>query len=76
MISNASIKTAGYAISTCSVILLGFVSLKTAETDPLLALCLIMGIATSIAGMFLRWLSYIRKEDHADRPSRQPSKST
>ncbi|WP_161625644.1 hypothetical protein [Sphingobium quisquiliarum] len=56
--------------------MLGFVSLKTAETDPLLALCLIMGMATSIAGMFLRWLSYIRKEDHADRPSRQPSKST
>lgn len=58
MIKSAIIKTSGYAISTVSVLLLAIVSLKSAREDLLLALCLAGGVATSIAGMFLRWLSY------------------
>ena len=58
MIKSAAIKAAGYAISTVSVLLLGFVSWRSASRDPLLSLCLIIGMATSISGMGLRWLSY------------------
>lgn len=53
-----AIKTSGYLISTVSVALLGFVSARSAMKDPLLAACLFVGMAASIAGMFLRWLSY------------------
>ena len=52
------IKTAGYLISTVSVLLLGVVSWKKASEEPFLAACLIGGMATSILGMLLRWLSY------------------
>ncbi|MBY2930081.1 hypothetical protein FIM10_15495 [Sphingomonadales bacterium 56] len=67
MIKSAAIKAAGYAISTISVLLLGFVSWRSASRDPLLSLCLIIGMATSIAGMGLRWLSYRVEED--EQPS-------
>jgi len=56
--SPGTIKTLGYAISTLSVILLGIVSWKSASADMLLMLCLLGGMATSITGMALRWLSY------------------
>lgn len=63
MIKGATIKAAGYAISTFSVILLGLVSWRSAHTDPLLSLCLAAGMTTSITGMGLRWLSYrVEKE--------------
>ena len=52
------IKTVGYLISSISVALLGVVAWKGAKQDPLLAACLVIGMATSIAGMTLRWLSY------------------
>jgi len=52
------IKTSGYAVSTLSVVLLGIVSFKSASEHPLLLACLIGGMATSIVGMGLRWLSY------------------
>lgn len=54
----SAIKSAGYLISTVSVILLGIVSWKKASEEPLLMACLIGGMATSALGMFLRWLSY------------------
>lgn len=53
-----TIKATGYVISTVSVILLGIVSWKTAFEQPLLLAVLIAGVFASIAGMFLRWLSY------------------
>ena len=53
-----AIKTSGYLISTVSVVLLGVVSWKKASEDPLLMACLLGGMATSVVGMFLRWLSY------------------
>lgn len=66
MIKSASIKTPGYLISTLSVVLLGFVALKSARTDPVLALCLTVGMLASIVGMALRWYSYrMEKGDRA-----------
>ena len=58
MILPNKIKTSGYLISTVSVVLLGIVSWKSAQTSPLMATCLIGGMIASVAGMFLRWLSY------------------
>lgn len=68
MIKSAAIKAAGYAISTVSVLLLGFVAWRGASSDPVLSLCLIIGMATSIAGMGLRWLSY-RVEEARQPPA-------
>ncbi|HKY81094.1 MAG TPA: hypothetical protein VJM09_06440 [Sphingobium sp.] len=64
MIKPASLKTIGYLVSIVSVILLGIVSLRAAESDPILLYCLVAGILASIAGMGLRWLSY--RIDHQD----------
>lgn len=55
---SARIKTVGYGISVLSVLLLGIVSWKNASRDPLLAICLFTGAATSMAGMGMRWWSY------------------
>ena len=52
------LKGTGYLISTLSVILLGIVSWKSASADAVLLMCLLGGMATSIAGMTLRWLSH------------------
>ena len=65
------LKTYGYLASTLSVLLLGMVAWKSASEQPLLALCLLAGMATSITGMFLRWLSHEgdrrRKEGAVDQ---------
>ena len=58
MRSSNVIKTAGYLVSTASVVLLGIVSWKAASAHPLLATCLIAGMASSVLGMLLRWISY------------------
>jgi hypothetical protein len=52
------IKTCGYLVSTVSVLLLGIVSWKGTQSEPLLRTCLCAGMAASIAGMILRWASY------------------
>lgn len=52
------IKTAGYVISSLSVLLLGIVAWKSASEQPLLMACLIGGMATSVLGMVCRWTSY------------------
>jgi len=59
MIAPHFIKTIGYLISVVSVGLLAIVSWKSASQDPILTACLIGGAATSVLGMFLRWLSYV-----------------
>jgi uncharacterized membrane protein YccC len=56
------VKGLGYLVSTFSVFLLAAGSLKTALQEPLLLLCLIAGMTTSIAGMGLRYLSYRREQ--------------
>ncbi len=53
-----TIKTTGYLISTASVLLLGAVAWESATKDPDLMLCLVGGMAASIVGMLLRWISY------------------
>jgi hypothetical protein len=52
------LKGLGYLTSTLSVALLGIVSWKAASEQPLLLACLIGGMATSVAGMSLRWASH------------------
>jgi hypothetical protein len=53
-----AIKSTGYLVSTLSVVLLGVVSWKSASEDRWLLVCLIAGMAASVGGMLLRWLSY------------------
>lgn len=55
-------KTIGYAISSVSVILLGIVAWDGAKDHPPLLAALMIGIATSIVGMYLRWASWLRNE--------------
>lgn len=52
------LKGAGYLVSTLSVLLLAVVSWDSAQKSILLRICLISGAATSIIGMFCRWLTY------------------
>jgi len=56
------LKGLGYLVSTASVILLGIVAWKSAREEPLLFACLIAGMAASVAGMSLRWLSHLLSE--------------
>jgi hypothetical protein len=56
------LKTVGYLVSTVSVLLLAIPSLKSASEQPILFVALVGGVATSICGMLLRWLSYRREQ--------------
>jgi hypothetical protein len=57
------IKTSGYLVSSVSVVLLGIAAYPGAEKAGLL-LALFAGMATSLAGMALRWFSYeVEKRD-------------
>jgi uncharacterized membrane protein YccC len=56
------VKGFGYLISILSVFLLAAGSIKNAAQDPLLLVCLLAGMATSIAGMVLRYLDYRREQ--------------
>jgi ABC-type transport system involved in cytochrome bd biosynthesis fused ATPase/permease subunit len=60
------LKTLGYLISTVSVALLAIVAWSTLADDPGLRLALIVGVATSILGMVLRWLSYQVREKEVE----------
>lgn len=51
-------KGMGYLVSTLSVVLLGIVAWQGASENRLLMLCLVAGMATSILGMTLRWISH------------------
>ncbi|MDB5451945.1 MAG: hypothetical protein JWO33_523 [Caulobacteraceae bacterium] len=63
------IKTVGYLISSLSVVLLGLVAWDGAKDKPVLMACLVVGMLSSIVGMFCRWLSYQEKE----KPPRSPA---
>lgn len=54
------LKTVGYVISTLSAVLLAIPSWRSATAHPILLLVLIAGVSTSILGMVLRWLAYMR----------------
>jgi hypothetical protein len=62
-------KTIGYAISSVSVILLGVVAWDGAKDHPPLLAALMIGVITSIVGMYLRWASWLRNE----KPSQWPA---
>jgi hypothetical protein len=57
-IPPAVIKSAGYLVSSISVMLLGAVAWKSASKDSVLLGCLIAGMALSVLGMIFRWVSY------------------
>lgn len=61
------LKGLGYLISTVSVALLGVVSWKSASENPLLLACLLGGMATSVAGMGVRFLSHRIDEREKER---------
>ena len=57
----------GYLVSTISVVLLGIVAWDKASQEPLLFACLIGGMASSILGMGLRWISHRVDQKHKQR---------
>jgi hypothetical protein len=67
------LKGAGYLTSTLSVILLAAVAWKSAVRDPVLFLCLLLGAATSVAGMFLRWKSH--RLEQREKPAGEESRN-
>jgi hypothetical protein len=56
-------KDVGYFLSTLSVLLLAVPSFKAALEKPALFLFLVLGVATSIAGMALRWITHRTQEN-------------
>jgi hypothetical protein len=61
------LKGAGYLTSIVSVALLGIPALKSAAEDAAMLLCLIGGMALSVAGMGLRWRSHRVEQKEKDR---------
>ena len=55
------LKSFGYLLSTISVLLIGATAWDHASQEPLMLLALILGMALSIAGMLLRWLSFVQE---------------
>ena len=52
------LKGAGYLTSAVSVVLLSIVSWSHMKDSFALSVCLLGGAATSVIGMFCRWLTY------------------
>ena len=69
------LKGIGYLVSTLSVILLGIVAWDGASKDRMLLACLIAGMASSMTGMFLRWLSH-EQDRRQTRKSGQATQTT
>ena len=65
------VKSIGYTISILSVLLLGAAAWNNMADNPATRLLLILGMATSIGGMLLRWLSY-EQEHKAKAAARRP----
>ena len=62
----SALKGRGYLTSTFSVVLLGIVALKSASESPLLLACLLLGMASSVAGMLMRWRSHRLEQRQKD----------
>ena len=56
------LKLFGYAVSCVSVLCLGIVSWSGAAEKPLMLAMLIIGMATSVLGMFMRFWAYVREK--------------
>ena len=63
MANPTILKGAGYVTSIVSVALLGTVAWKSASEDSLMLVLLILGMACSVLGMFLRWMSYWERQE-------------
>jgi hypothetical protein len=68
-------KGAGYLTSTVSVILLAITSFKSASEHPVMLVLLILGAATSIAGMGLRWRSHRIGQHEKERIERKAERA-
>jgi hypothetical protein len=68
----SKLKGGGYLTSTVSVFLLAVPGLKSAMEKPILFVCLILGMATSIGGMYLRWCSHRLEQQEKDKFVRKP----
>lgn len=64
-------KGAGYLVSSVSVLLLAVSPLKTAMDDPILLACIAGGVALSILGMVLRYVSHRRDQHEKHRLGRK-----
>lgn len=64
-----SLKGVGYLVSIFSVFLLAAAAWETASSNPLLQLCLIGGVVTSIVGMALRYAAHRRDRRELKRLS-------
>lgn len=60
-------KGLGYSISTLSVFLLGFVAWPAGNEPMWKAVATSVGMATSILGMYLRYLSHRKEKAEIDR---------
>ena len=56
------LKSLGYLISTMSVLLLGAVAWESVAEEPAMRAVLILGMATAVIGMALRWASFFQDQ--------------
>jgi hypothetical protein len=63
MLKPTLLKGGGYIVSMVSVALLGAVAWESASEHGLMLWLLILGMATSVVGMFLRWMSYWERQE-------------
>ncbi|HKX22112.1 MAG TPA: hypothetical protein VJM81_02430 [Rhizorhapis sp.] len=69
------IKTLGYVVSIVSVVLLAIVSWKSAHESGWLTFALFGGVATSVSGMGLRWVShFMAHREEAERKMKEQNK--
>jgi hypothetical protein len=64
-------KTGGYLVSCISVLLLGAVAWDGAKDKPLLLLALGGGVATSLIGMVMRWIAFVRSQKDKEANQRR-----
>jgi hypothetical protein len=66
----SALKGEGYLVSSASVVLLAIPGWKSAQEDPLLMACLLLGMAASIGGMAFRWRSHrLEQAGQGDAPA-------
>ena len=56
------LKGYGYLVSIVSVFLLAVPALKSAQESSVMAICLVVGMISSIIGMGIRWLADLRQK--------------
>lgn len=64
---GVDLKALGYLVSTVSVLFLATVAWPTPGEPRWMAIAVVVGVATSVLGMFLRYLSHRKTEHKVDR---------